>query len=462
MKVIRILFDTIIDDNPIPNAIPSNIKDEYITASLNNTMSQFGDLYFKKYNNHFPHDSYLEFFHINQCDTISQAKHGYDLPYFGSPEVEYLYYIGTGGNLSHGVNVDNTNHKSYFDSLSEEVMRYVKTKSNFHILIRQNQEGINFNDCEKIYKDCIKYNIPLEKIILSSDIFNFNDIVVKMEDKYNCNFNIKYFTFPWALYQAAHLIETLQESNNIVNSINTNKEFKLLCLNRKLKDNRVFILSYLLLKNYEKSSLLSFDTKFIDDIDNMYNIINSNYNNKIDVISGLSKLIDMKKSVLDVDNFNDNIRLITDDKRLYDSSFISVVTETETQPDKVRFTEKLLKPILNYHPFIVYGPTNILQILKYYGFKTFNNYLDESYDLIEDKVDRAIHIFNQIDNIMMWDNDTMNKFIENIKDILIYNRILLEKFTYNNLIDEYHANLLLLIDGKLDTKYNSIISTKFI
>jgi hypothetical protein len=461
VKVIRILFDDIIDDIIIPNTIPISIRESYITARLSNTLDDFKNAYLEKYNKHFPHDSYLRFFHLNNCDTISDANDSHDLPYFGSPDVEYMYFIGTGGNISHGLNVDEIpNYQSYFDSLSADVLHYLKTKSNFYIMIRQNQEGIFFKDFEKIYKDCVKYNIPLDKIIISSDIFNFNDIVNEIENKYNCNFNIKYFTFPWALYQAAHLIEDLQENNNIINDISNNKEFKLLCLNRKLKENRVFLLSYLLSKNYEKSSLISFDSKFIENMDNMMDVMKS-YNNP-DIVSGYLKLIDINRTILDVDDLNDNVSLITDDKSLYEHSFISVVTETETHSDKVRFTEKLLKPILNYHPFIVYGPSHILEILKYYGFKTFNNYLDESYDLIDDTNDRAISIFNVIDNIMMWDNDTMNKFTENVKDILIHNRLILEKFTYNNLVDEYHTNLLLLIDGKLDTKYNSIISTKFI
>ena len=457
MKVIRILFDNIFDEIVIPNAIPYELLDDYITSARTGKLQDFRDRYLEKNNTTFPHQSYMNFFHINQCDVVSELDDNSNLDYFGSPGVEYIYYIGTSGNLSHGVNIHNIpNHVSYFDSIPLNILNYLRTKRNVYLMIDQMQEGIFFNDCEKIYKDSIKYNIPFEKIIISSDMFNFDDIICEVEKKYNCNFNIKYFTFPWAIYQAAHLLKT---SNQFVSDINLNKELKLLCLNRRLKESRVLLLSYLLSRGYDVNSLISFDTTLLENSDNIENIISKNYE-KINVSDGLSKMLDIGSIKLDVDDLNDGSALILDDENLYERTLISIVSETEVELDKLRFTEKSLKPILNYHPFIIYGPINILKFLKYYGFKTFDEYIDESYDDIDNKFDRAIHIFGLIDDIMKWDNDTSNKFIENIKDILIYNRKLLNKFTYSNLVDEYHGNLLKLIEGEFNNRYHSIISTK--
>ena len=44
-----------------------------------------------------------------------------------------------------------------------------------------------------------------------------------------------------------------------------------------------------------------------------------------------------------------------------------------------RTTEKILKPIQQYHPFILLGMYG-LQNLRNLGFKTFDSVWDESYD----------------------------------------------------------------------------------
>lgn len=82
----------------------------------------------------------------------------------------------------------------------------------------------------------------------------------------------------------------------------------------------------------------------------------------------------------------------------YNRTYFSLVVET--MPDWDLFvSEKIFKPIAFKHPFIVMGSQYTLKYLKSLGFRTFGHIIDESYDEIENFVDRmfaVIKIVNQL------------------------------------------------------------------
>lgn len=66
---------------------------------------------------------------------------------------------------------------------------------------------------------------------------------------------------------------------------------------------------------------------------------------------------------------------------------VNIVIETRADnrgKHNLIITEKTFKPILMGKPFMIYGPSGILEILRKEGFKTFQPYIDESYDLAVD------------------------------------------------------------------------------
>jgi len=62
----------------------------------------------------------------------------------------------------------------------------------------------------------------------------------------------------------------------------------------------------------------------------------------------------------------------------------SLVVESGIDNNPMIHSEKILKPIAFQHPFIVWGPCRYLEWLKTWGFETFDNIIDESYDLEPD------------------------------------------------------------------------------
>ena len=84
--------------------------------------------------------------------------------------------------------------------------------------------------------------------------------------------------------------------------------------------------------------------------------------------------------------------------RPYEDTACSIVSETNDN-DTIFITEKLWKPIMCQHFFIVHGNHLYLQKIREIGFKTFGNYFDESYDLEPDKEKRIDKIVDLIDSL---------------------------------------------------------------
>jgi hypothetical protein len=93
----------------------------------------------------------------------------------------------------------------------------------------------------------------------------------------------------------------------------------------------------------------------------------------------------------------------------WNTSFLHVVSETVWQ-DKIHFTEKVFKPIVLHQPFVVLQAPGSLAYLRSYGFKTFGDWWDESYDTIEDPTERMqaiADIVNSIGNKSLEELETM-------------------------------------------------------
>lgn len=78
------------------------------------------------------------------------------------------------------------------------------------------------------------------------------------------------------------------------------------------------------------------------------------------------------------------------------NTYFSVVTETHVGELPSHVTEKIYKLMFYCHPFIVAGPTHHLATLHRYGFKTFPELFDESYDSMSETFEKYNFISDQI------------------------------------------------------------------
>ena len=102
----------------------------------------------------------------------------------------------------------------------------------------------------------------------------------------------------------------------------------------------------------------------------------------------------------------------------YNDTYVTVAVETEITPTpgRVFITEKIWKPIQVRHPFLCLANPGSLQLLKSYGFETFDNLWDETYD-----------------NITQWDSrlEMVYEIVKNL-EVKNYDTLTLEKFEHNH------------------------------
>jgi hypothetical protein len=88
--------------------------------------------------------------------------------------------------------------------------------------------------------------------------------------------------------------------------------------------------------------------------------------------------------------------------KLYNRSYVSIVAETESFPDpySIYLSEKISKPLIAGHPFMVYGAPGYLKYLKSFGFRTFDRWIDESYDEhdVRTRAEKIIECFAKFAN----------------------------------------------------------------
>jgi len=103
----------------------------------------------------------------------------------------------------------------------------------------------------------------------------------------------------------------------------------------------------------------------------------------------------------------------------YTDTWFSLVTETIFDYPYTFRTEKIWKPVLMSHPFIVAANRGYYRDLRNAGFRTFNSIIDESFDLIDRPEDRLACIISVVDDICATGPD---KFWTAAQDICKYNR----------------------------------------
>ena len=102
-------------------------------------------------------------------------------------------------------------------------------------------------------------------------------------------------------------------------------------------------------------------------------------------------------------------------------SFIFLVTETCFFQKKTHLTEKIFKPIVLRMPFILVGCAHNLKYLRSYGFRTFGDFWDESYDSIENPVLRLQAITKILKDISALSSEEQKQMLLEMEPILEHN-----------------------------------------
>ncbi len=210
------------------------------------------------------------------------------------------------------------------------------------------------------------------------------------------------------------------------------KQKHFVCTNNRIRDYRTWIMFILKKNNLFDKGYVSYLANN-EDPDNQYNVKQFLMETRrfTEAPFGYSrKELDEFYKLLPINcDVKKNVYIRTKESHwpiqniLFDSYF-NIITESDfgfgTGENKVFLTEKTWKPILNHQPFFIISNPNYLKGLKELGFKTFDTWLDESYDSVT--ADRGLLIIEkEIKRICDMSIDEVDELYWNMKDVLEHN-----------------------------------------
>jgi hypothetical protein len=194
-----------------------------------------------------------------------------------------------------------------------------------------------------------------------------------------------------------------------------------ICLNHNIKNNRsyrIHLLSELRSRQVESAGFISapmLSQKVIKQ-----ELMDPNSRLSLDAKKHIySNLLPTAESIeLEQVNYNDASANISP---FLPQALWSIVTETVYYDEKLHLTEKIFKPIVSQRPFILVAAPGNLAYLKSYGFKTFDRWIDESYDDEHDPDRRMQKISAEIEKLCRLPWHELMAMYQEMQDILAYN-----------------------------------------
>ena len=273
-----------------------------------------------------------------------------------------------------------------------------------------------------------KYKLNTKSMLLNVNNYNppkFLDI-----DIVTCNvaFGIEFYESDIKKYH-----DTLEFLKNP-----THKPYKLIATNSRPRTHRCNFAEFVFENKLQEENLISFNCtkQQVDDFNPNNNFAFKEtlpWHNKVENPEGKEQTL--------IDLWNHFI-----DYKLYDKGYCEFIFETEYVPQErgVIITEKLNKSLKHLNPFVIAGSSGTLDVLKGYGFKTFDKWWDESYDTETDPDIKTQKINELFKELSSWSHDKWCTTLQEMSTILTQNY-----YTYYriNTKFEYLKELEKYIDG---------------
>lgn len=192
-------------------------------------------------------------------------------------------------------------------------------------------------------------------------------------------------------------------------------------LTSKLRSYRLHLVSNLINQDLVKHGHVSL---FLKDAHGSWNETIRDSNNPLDyrAVPGIIKALAGRREPLTIDTSNPVGSMSANvDLDQLTSALWHVVTETIYYDPKLHLTEKIFKPIVAKRPFILVAAPGNLAYLKSYGFKTFDRWIDESYDQETDHYIRIEKITAEINRLCKLSSNELKQMHQEMQDVLEYN-----------------------------------------
>jgi len=300
----------------------------------------------------------------------------------------------------------------------------------FYTEIFDNMFQLEYTDTYNV-ADSLNYHFPgyfgltFNSFLHDVDYFRHHFLVYATSEKSDeVNHNMKSRNF-YNWYYFSHGFIALDWFRNL-KYLPANYGFSkvFICFNNLVSGNRNYrlnLVATILEQKLDKFGYISINK------DNLKDKVKNEIFNSNNLLSSRSKKIIFKHLYHNDNNFEIDKQTVTgelsanDNLEVLSLGLIHVVTETIFYENKLHLTEKIFKPIVARRPFILVGAPGNLSYLKSYGFKTFDKWIDESYDNEPDPDKRITLIVNQLEKFCKMSDSNLKQFQEEIMDVVEHN-----------------------------------------
>lgn len=278
------------------------------------------------------------------------------------------------------------------------------------ILIHELNEGHGFNT--HILKDFLinqasKLNVPLSAIGFLDSNYKTPELQASYGTKGFCMFHWEGHS-PW--------LDDEQEKQRVLDIRRKKKApYHFIALNRRVRQHRVPLVLNIM-NRWEDKTIYSCDT-FLTNPEEAFKDPNSSpYGQYIrsglltpEINAKLPKILDYTFDV------NDTwVRT-----SLQEQAYLCLTTETMFFEKTAQFfSEKVFKPIIFLQPFLIFGPYHSLAMLHEMGYLTFDPFLNEAYDNIEDPHQRFEALLQEIDRLSKFSHEQMQTLVRRCLPIM--------------------------------------------
>ena len=241
---------------------------------------------------------------------------------------------------------------------------------------------------------------------------------------------------------------------NIYLNENKIRPYKFLCNNKTMTKSHRSTMAYLAIKhNLLKEGKFSFLQKV--DKNTLYSQISNIIENPIEeYIEEIQSILPYELDTHELSELEKtNFGATNNKKDWYSETYINLVTETFFGPN-VFLSEKIFKPISNLQPFIVLGDYRMLAELRKLGFKTFEPFIDESYDEEIDPYKRMEKIEIEIVKLKNKTIEEIHNWYYSIIDVLLYNQQHLYTFEKYECFETIFEQIKIDYTTQNDTEWN--------
>lgn len=419
---LNLLYENKVNNLILPNCQPKNVLDFSINWLLENNSSDMGHLIKALFNNFgneisvlwnglgfqtlpqngFDSKTKLTVNRISIDDVINRKNE------FKSKKT--FFVIEPFGHIDFFKNNIKNIDKSLFGLLKE---------INTTIIINYSHEG----HLNEYFVGEILKNISYKKII-----FLYNDYLNDFS-KYKSK-NVSFIRVNYYLNRSSRYFQHNLKLNNISEVLNyEEKKYHFLSFNQYPHHHRVKIISEIYKNNIIDKFLISYNPKFYETLGDTKH----DYENQLKDLGYFEDyklFISLPEKKVD---FETNFRISGygyEDVQPYRESIISLISDTIFFKHQGFISEKVFKPIMYLQPFLIAGPSHYLMEIRNMGFKTFDGFIDESYD---EEVDNKLRLEKVISELIRISNlpiEVLKHKLKEFENVLIYNQMKLLSFDY--------------------------------